>query len=197
MSCWVVERSPLKNQDPTQQGFEPRTFWRLVRNSYHWAIGSLVAERCKIDSTILRLEFNPQSATQFHHNLHNPQTRYHTCISTRTCSCNTCTLTQSGQKLHKDLSLEELWEGALEAYGRNDWQSTTDLLEEALKLYTNYENQTFQCLLQCQEEGEVESRDRSNLWGEVGGLGGQVRRQRWRNSEMIIEEYTWIKYTCN
>lgn len=78
----------------------------------------------------------------------------HTC----TCSCTyTCTLTQSGQQLHKDLSLEELWEGALDAYGRNEWQSTVDLLEEALKLYSNYENQTFQCLLQCQEEGKVES----------------------------------------
>jgi len=29
----------------------------------HWATGSLVAEECRIDGTILRLEFKPQSTT--------------------------------------------------------------------------------------------------------------------------------------
>ena len=38
-----------------QLGFEPRTFWLVVRHSYHWATGSLVAEECRIDVNILRI----------------------------------------------------------------------------------------------------------------------------------------------
>ena len=55
-----------------QLGFEPRTFWLLVRHSYHWATGPLVAEECRIDVNILRIEFNPDSdlATQARHTQH-------------------------------------------------------------------------------------------------------------------------------
>ena len=55
-----------------QLGFEPRTFWLLVRHSYHWATGPLVAEECRINVNILRIEFNPDNdlATQARHIQH-------------------------------------------------------------------------------------------------------------------------------
>ena len=44
----------------TQLRLEPRTFRLLVRHSYHCATGSLVAEECRMDVNILRIEITPR-----------------------------------------------------------------------------------------------------------------------------------------
>jgi len=41
-----------------------------------------VAEECRIDGTILRLEFKPQSTAQCHHNLHNSEHDNHVFYNT-------------------------------------------------------------------------------------------------------------------
>ena len=58
LQCQVIKDPEKKLR--IQLGFEPRTFWLLVRHSYHWATGSLVAEECSIDVNILRIEFKPR-----------------------------------------------------------------------------------------------------------------------------------------
>lgn len=59
---------------------------------------------------------------------------------------------RNGFSLGEDQSIESLWNSALASYTRQEWQSTVDLLEEALKLYHQYENITSGCLKKCSTE---------------------------------------------
>ena len=50
--CWTLKKIGIQ--------LESRTFWLLVRHSYHLATGSLVAEECRIGVNILRIKFTPR-----------------------------------------------------------------------------------------------------------------------------------------
>jgi len=47
------------------------------------------------------------------------------------------------------MSLEDIWKSGLERYSQGEWGQTIDLMEEALRLFNDYENQTYTCLQNC------------------------------------------------
>lgn len=52
------------------------------------------------------------------------------------------------------MSLEDIWKSGLEHYSQGEWGQTIDLMEEALRLFNDYENQTYTCLQNCKEDGQ-------------------------------------------
>ena len=81
-----------------QLGFEPRTFWLLVRHSYHWATGSLVwcsnlaAKEGRIDVNILRIEFKPRQWLGYTGKAYTTcKARYTQTLPWSVDTCTTCT----------------------------------------------------------------------------------------------------------
>ena len=56
--CQVIVKDPEKPQDPA--GIRTQDLLITVRHFYHRATGSLVAEECRMDVNILRIEFKPR-----------------------------------------------------------------------------------------------------------------------------------------
>ena len=52
------------------------------------------------------------------------------------------------------MSLEDIWRSGLERYSQGEWGQTIDMMEEALRLFNDYENQTYTCLRNCKEDGQ-------------------------------------------
>ncbi len=49
--------------------------------------------------------------------------------------------------------MENIWQTGLYRYTDQKWNQTVDLMEEALRLFNIYENQTILCLKECQTGG--------------------------------------------
>ena len=62
---------------------------------------------------------------------------------------------QNGHSLGEDASLQELWTTGLTSYSNGEWEQAVDTMEEALRLFYHYDNQTYICLKKCKEEGEL------------------------------------------
>ena len=61
---------------------------------------------------------------------------------------------QNGHSLGEDTSLQDLWTTGLTSYSNGEWEQAIDTIEEALRLFNHYDNQTYICLKKCKEEGE-------------------------------------------
>ncbi len=64
------------------------------------------------------------------------------------------TFLQEGHVLGEDERIENIWETGLHRYTDKMWSQTIDLMEEAVRLFNIYENQTILCLKECQTTGK-------------------------------------------
>lgn len=62
-------------------------------------------------------------------------------------------LHKNGLSLGEDQRIEDLWNVGLNSYSDQQWEQCIDMLEEALRLFNQYENATFSCLKMCKDEG--------------------------------------------
>lgn len=51
--------------------------------------------------------------------------------------------------------MENIWQTGLYRYTDKKWNQTVDLMEEAVRLFDIYENQTILCLKECQTGGKI------------------------------------------
>lgn len=65
-------------------------------------------------------------------------------------------LSKNGHSLGEDEDIQELWNSGLDSYTEKNWQQSIDMLEEALRLFNQYENNTFNCLKACKDEGKLD-----------------------------------------
>lgn len=61
---------------------------------------------------------------------------------------------QNGHVLGEDGDMVELWNSGLASYTAQNWQGAVDMMEEALRLYHSYKNETLLCIKQCYRESK-------------------------------------------
>ena len=64
-------------------------------------------------------------------------------------------LHKNGLSLGEDQRIEDLWNSGLDSYSDQHWELSIDMMEEAVRLFNQYENHTFSCLKRCRDEGIV------------------------------------------
>lgn len=57
--------------------------------------------------------------------------------------------------LGEDADIVSIWNTGLASYTDQNWQQAIDMMEEALRVYSNYKNQTLLCIKQCEEGGKI------------------------------------------
>ena len=62
---------------------------------------------------------------------------------------------QNGHSLGESQGIEDMWRTGMKNYEQSQWQVTVDMVEEALRLFHRYENESYLCLKKCKEEGEL------------------------------------------
>lgn len=60
---------------------------------------------------------------------------------------------QNGHSLGEDQDIKDLWNSGLDKYSEQNWEQSIDMIEEAVRLFNQYENHTFHCLKACKDKG--------------------------------------------
>ncbi len=55
----------------------------------------------------------------------------------------------------EDQDISDLWNSGLVSYTDQKWSQAVDMMEEAIRLYNYYKNQTLFCIRQCEEESKL------------------------------------------
>ena len=61
---------------------------------------------------------------------------------------------KNGHSLGEDQDIRDIWNSGLDSYTDHNWEQSIDMIEEAVRLFNQYENHTFNCLKTCKDEGK-------------------------------------------